>query len=201
MEYWGKGNPSASAGGVSLPPSPHPFPSALFSGRSGSAATRRPALSQPSPGRADKKRRAYPSNRNGPPIVGGPFWVLAKDGKEQTAAAKQLSPPPKKTVTPRRGTADTRKATAAPRRFICLISAFWGWRGESEGGGNTFYAQAKRGFLPPQATHHPTPRHTNKRKNKKKALRAWSSEGLLSNLWQRPTFPHDVMQYHRRWRA
>ena len=22
-----------------------------------------------------------------------------------------------------------------------------------------------------------------------------------NNLWQRPTFPHDVMQYHRRWRA
>ena len=25
--------------------------------------------------------------------------------------------------------------------------------------------------------------------------------GLPSNFWQRPTFPHDVMQYHRRGRA
>ena len=26
-------------------------------------------------------------------------------------------------------------------------------------------------------------------------------QGVSNNLWQRPTFPHDVMQYHRRWRA
>ena len=26
-------------------------------------------------------------------------------------------------------------------------------------------------------------------------------QAVSNNLWQRPTFPHDVMQYHRRWRA
>lgn len=36
---------------------------------------------------------------------------------------------------------------------------------------------------------------------KKRPPRAESCKGVSNNLWQRPTFPHDVMQYHRRWRA
>ena len=36
---------------------------------------------------------------------------------------------------------------------------------------------------------------------KKRPPRAVSCKGVSNNLWQRPTFPHDVMQYHRRWRA
>ena len=35
----------------------------------------------------------------------------------------------------------------------------------------------------------------------KRPPRAESGKGVSNNLWQRPTFPHDVMQYHRRWRA
>ena len=37
--------------------------------------------------------------------------------------------------------------------------------------------------------------------HKKRPPRAESCKGVSNNLWQRPTFPHDVMQYHRRWRA
>ena len=37
--------------------------------------------------------------------------------------------------------------------------------------------------------------------DKKRPPRAESCKGVSNNLWQRPTFPHDVMQYHRRWRA
>ena len=37
--------------------------------------------------------------------------------------------------------------------------------------------------------------------DKKRPPRAVSCKGVSNNLWQRPTFPHDVMQYHRRWRA
>ena len=36
---------------------------------------------------------------------------------------------------------------------------------------------------------------------KKRPPRAESCKGVSNDLWQRPTFPHDVMQYHRRWRA
>ena len=35
----------------------------------------------------------------------------------------------------------------------------------------------------------------------KRPPRAESGKGVSNDLWQRPTFPHDVMQYHRRWRA
>ena len=37
--------------------------------------------------------------------------------------------------------------------------------------------------------------------DKKRPPRAESGKGVSNDLWQRPTFPHDVMQYHRRWRA
>ena len=37
--------------------------------------------------------------------------------------------------------------------------------------------------------------------DKKRPPRAVSCKGVSNDLWQRPTFPHDVMQYHRRWRA
>lgn len=47
------------------------------------------------------------------------------------------------------------------------------------------------------------PKQKNPRRNgdKKRPPRAVSCKGVSNNLWQRPTFPHDVMQYHRRWRA
>ena len=40
-----------------------------------------------------------------------------------------------------------------------------------------------------------------KGEDNEKGSRASSSRSLSNDLWQRPTFPHDVMQYHRRWRA
>lgn len=49
----------------------------------------------------------------------------------------------------------------------------------------------------------PSPKQKNPRwtGDKKRPPRAVSCKGVSNNLWQRPTFPHDVMQYHRRWRA
>ena len=49
----------------------------------------------------------------------------------------------------------------------------------------------------------PSPKQKNPRRSgdKKRPPRAMSCKGVSNNLWQRPTFPHDVMQYHRRWRA
>lgn len=49
----------------------------------------------------------------------------------------------------------------------------------------------------------PSPKQKNPRRSgdKKRPPRAESCKGVSNNLWQRPTFPHDVMQYHRRWRA
>ena len=48
-----------------------------------------------------------------------------------------------------------------------------------------------------------SPKQKNPRRSgdKKRPPRAESCKGVSNNLWQRPTFPHDVMQYHRRWRA
>ena len=47
------------------------------------------------------------------------------------------------------------------------------------------------------------PKTKNPRRSgdKKRPPRAVSCKGVSNSLWQRPTFPHDVMQYHRRWRA
>ena len=39
------------------------------------------------------------------------------------------------------------------------------------------------------------------KEHKKDPLALRAARGSSNNLWQRPTFPHDVMQYHRRWRA
>ena len=49
----------------------------------------------------------------------------------------------------------------------------------------------------------PSPKQKNPRRSgdKKRPPRAVSCKGVSNDLWQRPTFPHDVMQYHRRWRA
>ena len=49
-----------------------------------------------------------------------------------------------------RGTVGKGKATGLSRCLILQMSAFWGRRGEFEGGEETpFYAQAKRVFPPP----------------------------------------------------
>ena len=49
----------------------------------------------------------------------------------------------------------------------------------------------------------PSPKQKNPRRSgdKKDPLALRAARGSSNNLWQRPTFPHDVMQYHRRWRA
>ncbi len=54
-----------------------------------------------------------------------------KRNRQHLTKAKPHNAPPR---TP--GTVDKRQTTAAPRRLILQMSAFWGRRGEFEGGGN-----------------------------------------------------------------
>ena len=80
------------------------------------------------------------------------------------------------------------------------------WKGGARGG-RTFF---QKGFPPrklfsfqicrrlPGVSQTKNPRRSG---DKKRPPRAESCKGVSNNLWQRPTFPHDVMQYHRRWRA
>ena len=80
------------------------------------------------------------------------------------------------------------------------------WKGGARGG-RTFF---QKGFplrklfsLQISRPCLPSPKQKNPRRSgdKKRPPRAVSCKGVSNNLWQRPTFPHDVMQYHRRWRA
>ena len=80
------------------------------------------------------------------------------------------------------------------------------WKGGARGG-RTFF---QKGF-PPRKLFFlqicrrlpaiPKTKKTRRSGDKKRPPRAVSCKGVSNNLWQRPTFPHDVMQYHRRWRA
>ena len=70
--------------------------------------------------------------------------ILRLRVRAKHAAATEKEPAtPHESETPQcpspghRGTVGTRKATTAPRRLILQSSAFWGRRGEFEGGGNT----------------------------------------------------------------
>lgn len=119
------------------------------------------------------------------------------------------------------GLAQGTASPTAPRTFPSLHrptgKSFW--KGGARGG-RTFF---QKGFPPRKLFHQNkkipgwyrgrskshagreifrSPPCANKGKSIKKdplALRA--ARGSSNNLWQRPTFPHDVMQYHRRWRA
>ena len=80
------------------------------------------------------------------------------------------------------------------------------WKGGARGG-RTFFQKGfplrTRFFLQisrrlPGVSQTKNPRRSG---DKKRPPRAESCKGVSNNLWQRPTFPHDVMQYHRRWRA
>ena len=80
------------------------------------------------------------------------------------------------------------------------------WKGGARGG-RTFFQKGfplrKLFFLQisrrlPGVSQTKNPRRSG---DKKRPPRAVSCKGVSNNLWQRPTFPHDVMQYHRRWRA
>ena len=80
------------------------------------------------------------------------------------------------------------------------------WKGGARGG-RTFFQKGfplrKLFFLHisrrlPGVSQTKNPRRSG---DKKRPPRAESCKGVSNNLWQRPTFPHDVMQYHRRWRA
>ncbi len=80
------------------------------------------------------------------------------------------------------------------------------WKGGARGG-RTFFQKGfplrKLFFLQisrrlPGVSQTKNPRRSG---DKKRPPRAESCKGVSNNLWQRPTFPHDVMQYHRRWRA
>ena len=80
------------------------------------------------------------------------------------------------------------------------------WKGGARGG-RTFF---QKGF-PPRTLSSlqisrrlpavPKTKKSPAERGQKKPPRAVSCKGVSNNLWQRPTFPHDVMQYHRRWRA
>ena len=80
------------------------------------------------------------------------------------------------------------------------------WKGGARGG-RTFFQKGfplrKLFFLQisrrlPGVSQTKNPRRSG---DKKRPPRAVSCKGVSNDLWQRPTFPHDVMQYHRRWRA
>lgn len=80
------------------------------------------------------------------------------------------------------------------------------WKGGARGG-RTFFQKGfplrKLFFLQisrrlPGVSQTKNPRRSG---DKRRPPRALSCKGVSNNLWQRPTFPHDVMQYHRRWRA
>ena len=80
------------------------------------------------------------------------------------------------------------------------------WKGGARGG-RTFF---QKGF-PPRKLFSlqicrrlpaiPKTKKNRRSGDKKRPPRAVSCKGVSNDLWQRPTFPHDVMQYHRRWRA
>ena len=80
------------------------------------------------------------------------------------------------------------------------------WKGGARGG-RTFF---QKGF-PPRKLFSlqifkrlpavPKTKKSPAERGQKRPPRAVSCKGVSNNLWQRPTFPHDVMQYHRRWRA
>ena len=80
------------------------------------------------------------------------------------------------------------------------------WKGRVRGG-RTFFQKGfpprKLFFLQLFRRLPAVPKTKNPRRSgdKKRPPRAESCKGVSNNLWQRPTFPHDVMQYHRRWRA
>ena len=80
------------------------------------------------------------------------------------------------------------------------------WKGGARGG-RTFF---QKGFPPRKlfslqiSRRLPAVPKTKKspaERGQKRPPRAVSCKGVSNDLWQRPTFPHDVMQYHRRWRA
>ena len=76
-------------------------------------------------------------------------------------------------------------------------------RGEGEPFSKKVFLPASFSFFKSPGACLPSPKQKNPRRSgdKKSPPRAESCKGVSNNLWQRPTFPHDVMQYHRRWRA
>ena len=82
--------------------------------------------------------------------------------------------------------------------------SFWkGGRGEGEPFSKKVFLPASFSLFKSLGACLPSPKQKNPRRSgdKKRPPRAVSCKGVSNNLWQRPTFPHDVMQYHRRWRA
>ena len=76
-------------------------------------------------------------------------------------------------------------------------------RGEGKPFSKKVFLPANFSFFTSSGICLPFPKQKNPRRSgdKKRPPRAVSCKGVSNNLWQRPTFPHDVMQYHRRWRA
>ena len=87
-----------------------------------------------------------------------------------------------------------------PPSYSPTGKSFWkGGRGEGEPFSKKVSLPASFSFFKsPGVSQTKNPRRSG---DKKRPPRALSCKGVSNNLWQRPTFPHDVMQYHRRWRA
>ena len=151
------------------------------------------------------------------------FQQGAKGPKKIAALLRLPTTPPARSGTPR----DPLSALPSPPASLCLRMALRNaghpaspqilpssysptgksfWKGGARGG-RTFF---QKGFPPrklfflhisrrlPAIPETKNPRRSG---DKKRPPRAESCKGVSNNLWQRPTFPHDVMQYHRRWRA
>ena len=76
-------------------------------------------------------------------------------------------------------------------------------RGEGEPFSKKVSLPASFSLFTSSGVYLPSPKQKNPRRSgdKKDPLALRAARGSSNNLWQRPTFPHDVMQYHRRWRA
>ena len=151
------------------------------------------------------------------------FQQGAKGPEKITALLRQPATPPARSGTPR----DPLSALPSPPASLCLRMALRNaghpaspqglpsshrpsdksfWKGGARGG-RTFFQKGfplRKLFSLQISRRLPAvPKTKNPRRSgdKKRPHRAVSCKGVSNNLWQRPTFPHDVMQYHRRWRA
>ena len=151
------------------------------------------------------------------------FQQGAKGPEKITALLRQPATPPARSGTPR----DPLSALPSPPASLCLRMALrnaghpaspQGPSSSHRPSGKSFWKGGLRGgkpfskkvSLPASFSSFTSPgvclpsqKQKNPRRSgdKKRLPRAESCKGVSNNLWQRPTFPHDVMQYHRRWRA
>ena len=109
----------------------------------------------------------------------------------------------------RSATARAASSAGSPPRAQAKTTVHWTWScGMACEGAQTKKSPAERGQNRQSGGIEVLPlgdragrRAVRRRAIQKRPPRAGSGKGVSNDLWQRPTFPHDVMQYHRRWRA